>query len=85
MASRQLIDRLSERTEALIARLRPPGQIFQMEVENHISADAEIAVFCKQHGVTDNDMVIARIIIPYKKRSGETAREAYERELREAS
>jgi hypothetical protein len=70
--------------EALIARLRPPGRIFQMKVENHVNADAEIAAFCKQHCVTDDDMVIARIIIPYKQRPGETAREAYERELREA-
>jgi hypothetical protein len=82
MATRHLIERLSGRTDALVERLRPPGRTFVVYVRNHLNEDEEIAAFRKEHGVTDNDMLIVVVFIPYKRRPGETA--AYERELREA-
>ena len=69
MATRHLIERLSERTEAVIARLRPPGRIFHLEdVQNYRNADAEFAAFRKQRGLTDDDVVIARCIVPWEDR-----------------
>jgi hypothetical protein len=84
MATRHLIQRLSERTDALVERLRPPARTFVVYVRSHLNEDEEIAAFRKQHAVTDNDMLIVVVYIPYERRPGETAREAYERELREA-
>jgi hypothetical protein len=55
---------------------------FMMVVKNHMRKDEEIARFCAQHGVTNSDLVIVRTIIPFETRPGETAKEAYERELR---
>jgi hypothetical protein len=45
-------------------------------------ADEEIARFCAEHGVTDSDLLIAQILVPFEMRPGETAKDAYERELR---
>ena len=42
----------------------------------------EIARFCAEHGVTDSDLLIAQIFVPFETRPGETAKDAYERELR---
>ena len=42
----------------------------------------EIARFCAEHGVTDSDLLIAEILVPFETRPGETAKDAYERELR---
>jgi hypothetical protein len=42
----------------------------------------EIARFCAEHGVTDSDLLIAQILVPFETRPGETAKDAYERELR---
>ena len=44
--------------------------------------DKEIARFCAEHGVTDSDLLIAQILVPFETRPGETAKDAYERELR---
>ena len=69
MATRHLIDRLSERTEALVARLKPPGRIFSMgRVQNHRNADAEFASFRKQHGLTEDDAVTAMCVVPWADR-----------------
>ena len=43
--------------------------------------DEEIARFCAQHGVGGSDLLIVRTLIPFETRPGETAKEAYEREL----
>jgi len=62
---------------------QPPAQrVFTMLVRNHMRRDEEVARFCAEHGVTDSDLLIARILIPFETRPGETAKEAYERELR---
>jgi hypothetical protein len=42
-----------------------------------------IARFCAEHGVTDSDLLIAQILVPFETRPGETAKDAYERELRQ--
>ena len=47
-----------------------------------MEADVEIARFRAYNSVTEADLVIARVIIPHERRSGETAQEARERELR---
>ena len=44
--------------------------------------DEEIARFCAEHGVTDSDLLIAQVLVPFETRPGETAKDAYERELR---
>jgi hypothetical protein len=69
---------------ALEAERRPEDErrVFSMIVENHMKADAEIARFRTDNSVTHADIVIARVIVPHERRSGETAQEAYERELR---
>ena len=41
----------------------------------------EIARFCAEHGVTDSDLLIAQILVPFETRPGETAKDAYEREV----
>ena len=69
MATRHLIERLSERTEALVARLKPPGRIFSMgRVQSHRNADAEFASFRKQHGLTEDDAVTAMCVVPWEDR-----------------
>jgi hypothetical protein len=55
---------------------------FTALIRNHMRRDEEIARFCAEHGVTNSDLVIVRTIIPFETRPGETAKEAYERELR---
>jgi hypothetical protein len=55
---------------------------FTVLVRNHMRTDEEIAPFCAEHGVTDSDLLIAQILVPFKTRRGETAKDAYERELR---
>ena len=81
--SRSQIDRLTRRIEALQAQRKPPEQrIFTVLVGNHMRTDEEIARFCAEHGVTDSDLLIAEILVPFETRPGETAKDAYERELR---
>ena len=82
--SRNVIDRLMRRVDALEAERKPQAEqrVFSMIVENHMKADAEIARFHADNGVTEADLVIAWVIIPHERRSGETAQEARERELR---
>jgi len=81
--SRTQIDRLIRRIEALQAQRKPPAQrIFTVLVRNYIRTDEEIARFCAEHGVTDSDLLIAQILVPFETRPGETAKDAYERELR---
>jgi hypothetical protein len=84
MATRHLIERLSERTDAVVERLRPPGRIFIMHAQNHLTVDEEAAKFREERGLTDRDFLIVRCSIPNATRPGETARDAYWRELREA-
>jgi len=57
------------------------GQFYGL-VRNHMRTDEEIARFCAEHGVTDSDLLIAQILVPFETRPGETAKDAYERELR---
>src|SRR5262245_65431229 len=81
--SRSRIDRLTRKIETLEAQRKPPEQrSFIMVVKNHMRRDEEVARFCADHGVTDSDLLIARILIPFETRPGETAKDAYERELR---
>jgi hypothetical protein len=82
--SRSQIDRLTRRIEALQAQRKPPPErrIFTVLIRNHMRTDEEIARFCAEHGVTDSDLLIARILVPFETRPGETAKDAYERELR---
>jgi len=81
--SRSQIDRLTGRIEALQAQRKPPEQrVFTVLVRNHMRTDEEIARFCAKHGVTDSDLLIAQILVPFEMRPGETAKDAYERELR---
>ena len=44
--------------------------------------EEEIARFRAEHGVTDSDLLIAQVVVPFEIRPGETAKDAYERELR---
>src|SRR5262252_1392144 len=80
--SRSQIDRLTRRIEALQAQQPPEQRIFTVLVRNHMRADEEIARFCAEHGVTDSDLLIAQVVVPFETRPGETAKDAYERELR---
>jgi len=81
--SRSQIDRLTRRIEALEAQRKPPEQrSFVLVVRNHMRKDEEIARFCAEHGVTDSDLLIAQVLVPFETRPGETAKDAYERELR---
>jgi hypothetical protein len=81
--SRSQIDRLTRRIEALEAQRKPPEQrVFTVLVKDHMRRNEEVARFCAEHGVTNSDLVIVRVIIPFETRPGETAKEAYERELR---
>jgi hypothetical protein len=78
------IDQLSRRIEALEAQRKPRVQrAFTMVVENHMRRDEEVARFRAEHGVTNDDVLIVQVIVPFEARPGETAKEAYERELRE--
>jgi len=52
------------------------------KVRHFVRADEEIARFCAEHGVTDSDLLIAQVLVPFETRPGETAKDAYERELR---
>ena len=77
------IERLTRRIDAIESRRMPKRarRTFCMIVENHLKADEEMARFCADNGVADDDLLIARIIIPHEIRPGETASEAYQREL----
>jgi hypothetical protein len=78
------IDQLSRRIEAVEAQRKPRTQrVFTVLVENHMRRDEEVARFCAEHGVGKDDLVLVQILVPYEQRSGETAKQAYERELRE--
>ena len=69
------IDRLTRRIEALQAQRKPPEQrIFT--VPNHMRTDEEIARFRAEHGVTDSDLLIAQVLVPFETRPGETAKNA---------
>src|SRR5262245_42686751 len=61
---------------------RRAGRFFRVIVRNHMKRDEEVARFCAEHGVTSDDFLFVRCFIPYECRPGETAKEAYERELR---
>src|SRR5215467_13136623 len=82
--SRSQIDRLTRRIEALQAQRKPPSErrIFTVLIRNHMRTDEEVARFCAEHGVTDSDLLIAQILVPFETRPGETAKDTYERELR---
>jgi hypothetical protein len=75
------IERL-ERKHALGERPWP-RRALALVVEDHRQAKAEIERFCAEHGVSDEDLLCVRVIVPFEQRPGETAREAYEREMRE--
>ena len=64
--SRTDINRLLRRVDALESKLAPQkaSRTFTMTVENHLVADDEIARFCAENGVTDDDLLIARVIVP---------------------
>jgi hypothetical protein len=71
------IDRLTRRIEALQAQRKPPEQrIFTVLVRNHMRTDEEIARFRAEHGVTDSDLLIAQVLVPFETRPGETAKDA---------
>jgi hypothetical protein len=55
---------------------------FMMVVKNHMRKDEEISRFCAENGVTEHDQLIVTTLVPFETRPGETAKEAYERELR---
>ena len=73
------IERLTRRIDAMESRLMPKRvpRTFRMIVENHLEADDEIARFC----AASDDLLIARVMVPHEIRPGETASEAYQREL----
>jgi hypothetical protein len=75
--SRSQIDRLTRRIEALQAQRKPPPErrIFTVLIRNHMRTDEEIARFCAEHGVTDSDLLIAQILVPFETRPGETAKQ----------
>ena len=76
--SRSLIDRLMRRVDTLEAERKlaqRERRVFGMIVENHMESGAEIARFQADNGVTDAGLIIARVIIPYERRPGETAQE----------
>jgi hypothetical protein len=80
--TRSHIDRLTRRIEALEAQRKPQAQrVFTVLIKNHMRRDEELAAFCAEHAVTNNDLLITQTLIPFETRPGETAREAYEREL----
>src|SRR5262249_58637864 len=56
-------------------------RVFQVLVRNHMKRDEEVARYCTEHGVTNDDLVLVRVIVPFEIRPGETARDAYIREL----
>jgi hypothetical protein len=58
MATRHLIEQLSERTDAVAARLLPARRNFVMYVDEDEDADAKKAAFIKEHGVAGRDMLI---------------------------
>jgi hypothetical protein len=63
---------------------RPPAQrVFSMRVENHMKHDEEVARYRAEHGLASDDFLLVRCFIPHERRAGETAKEAFERELRE--
>ena len=66
--SRSQIDRLTRRIEALAQRKPPEQRIFTVLVRNHMRTDEEIARFCAEHGVTDSDLLIAQILVPFETR-----------------
>jgi hypothetical protein len=81
--SRGLIDRLTRRIEAVEAQRNSRAQrVFTVLVKNHMKRDEEVARYCAEHGVGKDDLVLVQVIIPFETRPGETAKEAYERELR---
>jgi hypothetical protein len=68
--------------------LRGPWQpraqrVFRVIVTNHMKRDEEVARYCAEHGVTNDDLVLVRVIVPFQTGPHETAAEAYQRELRE--
>ena len=73
---------LDKRLQAIEARHRPRQRIFSMIVQNHMRDDAEIEAYRAEHGVTDDDMLIVRVVIPFEQRPGEAAQTAYQRERR---
>jgi|SRR5262245_27990597 len=82
--SRNVIDRLTRRVEAVEAQRKARAQrFFRMVVRDHRRRDEEVARFRAEHGVTSDDILWVRCIVPYGCRPGETAAEAYQRELRE--
>jgi hypothetical protein len=81
--SRNQIDRLTRRVDALEAQRKPRAQrVFTVLVENHMKRDQHLARFCAENGVTEHDLLIVTTLVPFETRPGETAKEAYERELR---
>ena len=82
--SRNGIDRLTRRVEALEAQRKARARrFFRVVVRDHRRRDEEVARFRAEHGVTSDDILFVRCFVPYECRPGETAAEAYERELRE--
>ena len=51
----------------------PEQRVFTVLVRNHMRADEEVARFCAEHGVTDSDLLIAQVVVPFETRPGETA------------
>ena len=69
--SRNQIDRLTRRIDAMESRRMPKRtpRTFRMIVENHLNADDEIARFRADNGVTDDDLLVARVIVPTANRA----------------
>src|SRR5262245_20930804 len=82
--SRNVIDRLTRRVEAVEAQRKARAQrFFRVVVRDHRRRDEEVARFPAEHGVAADDFLLVRVLIPFERRPGETAKDAYERELRE--
>jgi hypothetical protein len=83
--SRNMIDRLVRRVEALEEGRPMHRRVLRVIVKNHLESEREIARFKAEQGATDDDLVIARVIVPREQRPSETAKDAYQRELFSAS
>ena len=82
MATQRAIDRLSERIDALEQRVgRKARRTFRLVVDDHRRAAEEIPRFRAEHGVSDAELLITRVIVPFEQRPDETALAAYQREL----
>ena len=65
-----------------VAHPTGPARCFRVIIDGNSDREAEIARFKAENGVTDEDSLIVRLIVPFQQRANETAAEAYEREMK---